>query len=75
MLDHVWSCPSVVVIYIGGSVGGVKFSSWVRGPVLKAVCLQYVSLVAFGKVAEGGEKGVVGNVTYAIMPTFYLCGK
>lgn len=56
-------------------MGGVKFSSWVRGPVLKAVCLQYVSLVAFGKVAEGGEKGVVGNVTYVIMPTFYLCGK
>lgn len=46
----------MVIIYIGGSVGGVKFSSWMRGPVLKAVCLQCMSLVAFGKVEEGGGK-------------------
>lgn len=56
-------------------MGGMKFSSWVRGPVLKAVCLQCISLVAFGKVTERGGKGIAGNVTHAIIPTFYLCGK
>lgn len=58
---------------------GVKFSSWVRGPVLKEVRLERV-LDIVSCLWEGGrrhrrEKGVVRNLTHAITPSFYLGGK
>lgn len=53
MLDHVWSCPSVVIIYIGGSVGGVKYSSWLRELLLKAVLF---AMCIFNYLWEGGRR-------------------